>query len=154
MTNLQQYTEFKKSRSPLVRTLLQAGELIVVVVVVLALFSAFAGTSSATLTFQDDGVSISASDELTIEIAYADMQSVTLEELPDSLGTCVDGKEGRSYSYGVWQSDTWGDYFLAAKTNLTQVIVIKTEEQTVVFNYESDNVTSQLYEYFLEKATE
>ncbi|MCC8065198.1 MAG: hypothetical protein LIO70_08960 [Clostridiales bacterium] len=154
MASWQQYTEYKQSLSPLMRTLLQTGELVVVVVVVLTLFSAFTGTSSATLNLQDDGISISASDDLTVEVAYADIQSITLEELPDSFGTCVDGKEGRNYSYGVWQSDTWGDYILAAKTSLTQVIVIETEEQTVVFNYESDDVTAQLYEHFLEETTE
>ncbi|MCC8100159.1 MAG: hypothetical protein LIO78_08895 [Clostridiales bacterium] len=154
MASWQQYTEYKQSLSPLMRTLLQTGELVVVVVVVLTLFSAFTGTSSATLNLQDDGISISASDDLTVEVAYADIQSITLEELPDSFGTCVDGSEGRNYSYGVWQSDTWGDYILAAKTSLTQVIVIETEEQTVVFNYESDDVTAQLYEHFLEEATE
>ncbi len=154
MASWQQYTEYKQSLSPLMRTLLQTGELVVVVVVVLTLFSAFTGTSSATLNLQDDGISISASDDLTVEVAYADIESITLEALPDSFGTCVDGKEGRNYSYGVWQSDAWGDYILAAKTSLTQVIVIETEEQTVVFNYESDDVTAQLYEHFLEETTE
>lgn len=154
MSSWQQYTEYKQSLSPLMRTLLQTGELVVVVVVVLALFSAFIGTSSATLTLEDDALSLAASDDLSVEIAYTDIQSITLEALPDSFGTCVDGKEGRNYSYGVWQSDDWGEYILAAKTNLTQVIVIQTEDQTVVFNYESDDVTSQLYEHFLEVAAE
>ncbi len=153
MSNWQRYTEYKQSLSPLMRTLLQTGELVVIVVVVLTLFSTFAGASSATLTLQDDSLILSSGDDLSVEAAYGDIQSVTLEEAPDSFGTCVDGKEGRSYAYGVWQSDTWGEYILAAKTNLTQVIVIRTEEQTVVFNYESDDVTAQLYDYFLEMAT-
>lgn len=152
MSTWQRYTEWKQSCSPLMRTFLQMSEAIIIIVVVLVLFSAFGGDSGGTVTFEDSVLLLSHGDDLSVEIDCTELQAVSLADMPDSFGTCLDGAEGRSTAYGTWNSDEWGEYVLCVKTSLSQVIVLSNGEETVVFNYESDEVTSELYEYILQLA--
>ena len=78
-------------------------------------------------------------------IVYEDITALELEERPN-FGTCIDGGQTSSWLYGDWENEVWGQYTLCASTAPNLCIVIHTAGHVYVLSYESDEITSALYD--------
>lgn len=85
----------------------------------------------------------------TFTIRYADVTAMELTEHPH-YGTCLDGGKSSSIHYGLWENETWGRYTLCASDQTTLCIVLRTAEEIYVLSYESDAITTALYESLTE----
>ena len=69
------------------------------------------------------------------------------------LGTCLDGFEDKSLACGIWENTQWGEYHLYSHKGIEACIVIRTADQTVAFNYESEQATRSFFEALREYYT-
>ena len=81
-------------------------------------------------------------------ILYKDILSLELAEDPD-YGSCISGRKTSAWRYGTWENQDWGRYTLCANTSTGICIVLQTQDGTFVLSYESDDITTALYDYFL-----
>ena len=77
-------------------------------------------------------------------------------ELCDGLksfdrGEMVDGTSNSRVCSGTFRNAEFGDYQLHVQLKLSKYIVVKEAGGVLVFNMESDDTTSQLYDYFIER---
>lgn len=83
-------------------------------------------------------------DLSNITIAIADITDLALGEMTDP-GTCVEGCDTADSRYGLWNSETLGDYYVSADPDIDVCLVAKTDSGTYIFNIESADTTTQLY---------
>lgn len=76
---------------------------------------------------------------------YGEIRGVELVEQPD-YGEPAGGGETDLYRYGVWRSDAWGEYTVAAMKKLTVCIKLTTDGGVYAVNLESDDTTRSLCE--------
>ena len=111
--------------------------------------SFFSGSNSAMISFEEDGISFQYPDDSSEYVAY---DAITGIELLDkfSYGSCISGGTEKSCSYGLWENDELGEYHLCCNDKLTMAIKITTDSGIYVMNYESDDVTQQIYSNLLQ----
>ncbi len=80
-----------------------------------------------------------------LSVAYQDIQKITLYDTFEP-GEQVSGSDNLRVRSGVWQNDTWGEYQLFDVKKIDGCIALETSDEVIVFNYESDSVTQQLFE--------
>lgn len=81
-----------------------------------------------------------------ISVDYDDIAD--LQEIPSySKGTLVSGLDNNLISYGTFQNEEYGEYTLCATPSIPNAIKIMTQEgHIILFNYESEEVTSRMVE--------
>ncbi|MGM9522514.1 MAG: hypothetical protein ACI3VB_08555 [Oscillospiraceae bacterium] len=97
-------------------------------------------TDNRTLTF-----SYSAKDtEIDpIVVSLDDVESVFLDEDLE-LGEMVSGVKNKSFLFGQWHNEEYGDYQLCSVANLETYAVLELKDGYMVFNYEGDDTTQEL----------
>lgn len=85
----------------------------------------------------------------TYQVRFDEILSLETQYAPD-FGTCVSGEETETCRYGAWRNDAWGEYTLCALSDVDQVVVVKTQDKTVVFNVENSDTTKEFYSAFQE----
>lgn len=83
---------------------------------------------------------------------YAEAESIELFSDLKSFdkGEQVDGTATRSLCSGTWRNSAFGEYQLHVQTKLKNYIVVHDAGGVLVFNFESDETTRSLYDYFME----
>lgn len=87
--------------------------------------------------------------DFSASLSFEDVVSVELVSDVDT-GTAVNGGQTRRYCYGQWTNDLWENYYLYIDADVSDMIVIKTQSDTYVVNYENDETTSQFCEALTE----
>lgn len=101
-------------------------------------------------TVKDDSFIISGSKEYSFTINIADVDTITLSEIPD-MGECIEDHSTRKYNCGTYKNDTYGTYEACLLKKIKRCIEITTKDgNTYVFNYESRTATEELYKAILE----
>ena len=94
--------------------------------------------------FSDTQVTIT-SNRYTMTVRYDLIESIELVDMPDR-GEHVDGKDDINIRYGIWNNDTWGEYYVCAIPNATNCIVMHLNDgRTFVFNARSNDYTADLF---------
>ena len=119
-------------------------------VLIIALFFFLRGDNSIVLELQENNaITLDGPQGTFVSIPYEDIQSITLLESFDR-GECIDGGIKYKNAFGTWCCETYGEYTLMARTKVDDHIAITdTDGHTLVFNYESNEVTKNLYELIL-----
>jgi hypothetical protein len=92
-----------------------------------------------------DSMIISGPDRsIVYRIKYGDIASMTLADSFER-GQCVSGAGTKTYSYGTWTNDKFGDYSLCIQNKVRHCIIVETSYGVTVFNFESNNATDSFY---------
>ena len=120
-------------------------------VLIVVLFFFLRGDNSIVLELQkDDAITVDGPQGTFFSVPYEDIETVTLLDSFDR-GECIDGGTKYKNAYGTWRCDRYGEYIIMARTKVDTYIAITDKSgQTLVFNYESDEVTENLYELILQ----
>ena len=121
----------------------------VLLVVAGIVYFATRGGGSLGIVLNDTNLSIASPDGGAVSIAYEDITSVELTAA--ELGEMQSGTDDGRIRVGYWRSDRWGQYTLRAYDAATQVIVVKTADQTLVFSEANDQVTAAVYQRLEDK---
>ncbi|MCD7863644.1 MAG: hypothetical protein LUG61_09125 [Lachnospiraceae bacterium] len=140
-----------KNMSAAQKTLLQFLMLIAFILLVSAVtrYIDYGGVGG-NITFSEAGVQLEIPDGTVYDFAYSDILDISLETMPDDLGTCINGDQARALYCGIWENETWGTCILYLDPTLSSVIVMEIPDQTIVINYESDDTTEGLYQAILD----
>lgn len=123
---------------------------IIIFLAALFLLNMFRGSSVTTVSFDDDALILGAPKDFSVTIEYDQIDTLELVEQFDS-GTAVSGSENRKYRWGEWENDTWGQYTLCTTKKVEAAICLTTlDGEIVVFNYEDHEVTTSMYQMFME----
>lgn len=129
--------------SPKVRNVLFVF-LIFLVFTVLYMTGVISGVSVDT---SPEGFTFYGPNKTTAFVAFADVWEMRYVEDPD-YGTAVDGGAKSRCLYGTWENEDWGCYQAFVQTKIPACIAVFTDEQVIVFNYESKAVTRAVQEEF------
>ena len=119
--------------------------LLVCVIAAVTVFSIFSsGGNSMQIDMDETGIFFSGIDEFKHEVAYADILSVTMEEVTDW------GVYG-GHEFGPFRVGHMTDYVLFITTQSNKVIVATLADGSrMVFNYNNAYATEQIYSMVLE----
>ncbi len=132
------------------KTLLQILSFIVfILIITLVMRFINYGDVSGDMSFDGTGVQIEVPDGTVYAFSYSEILDISLETMPDDLGTCVSGDQARALYCGIWENETWGTYVVYLNPTLSSVIVMEVPDQTIVVNLESDDTTESLYQAIL-----
>lgn len=119
----------------------------------LAAFTALSlalGGSGITLDFDTDGLTVSGPKKFSFAVEYGRIAGLEQVELTDP-GTLISGGENRSYTWGTWENDAWGQYTLCAAKKADAAIRITTRDgASLVFNYQDNDTTASIFQMFTE----
>lgn len=112
------------------------------------------GDNRVMIDVQGGAVTVDGPQGSYFSVRYEDIDTLELIDCLDR-GECVDGGTRRGYSYGLWRSAALGEYTLIVRDKVDACIVITDRSgQTLAFNYESGEVTNNLYELILKLLAE
>ena len=119
--------------------------LLVCVIAAVTVFSIFSsGGNSMQIEMNDTSIFFSGIDDFRHEVAYADILSVTMEEVTD--WSVYGGHE-----FGPFRVGHMTDYVLFITTQSNKVIVATLADGSrMVFNYNNAYATEQIYSMVLE----
>ena len=121
---------------------------LVLVLVGATLFFLLQGGNGITPDFQEDSLTVQGPEQFSFTIFYDEIDNVELVELDDP-GILHSGGENRSYYWGQWETESWGVYTLCAAKKASAAILITTvDDQRLVFNYQNDDTTRELFSMF------
>ena len=108
------------------------------------------GDNGVTIDLQtDEAVTVDGPQGSLFSVRYEEIAEMTLLD-SFARGECIDGGTKRGYSYGTWSVGALEEYTLIVRDKVDSCIVITDRGgRTLVFNYESDEVTANLYELIL-----
>lgn len=119
--------------------------IILAIMIAISTVSFFRSENAVNFDWTENQVQITDPSGAVFTVVYEDVTALELLDQPD-YGTCVTGKETSSWIYGTWENSVWGTYRLCASTGSALSIVIYTAEERYVISYESDTITSALYD--------
>lgn len=120
---------------------------ILMCVIILALFFFFSGNRTNETVYvlsKEDAISITGCTGEKISVSYQELTSIEILDDID-FGKTVDGTDTNRGAAGLWENERWGEYHLFILHKAKKYIVLTTQEDVVVFNYESTAVTENLY---------
>ena len=82
-----------------------------------------------------------------------DYEKVTAIEYRQEMdyGALIDGVDDGKEKSGRWENDELGQYLLCVNAKVEPCIVLRTAEQTMVVNFESQQSTRALYDALVEQ---
>ena len=118
-----------------------------IILVIVLLVYCLRGDYGISLNLENDVLTVDGPEGFLFAVAYNELQSIRLDKNLE-LGTCVGGDEKYGYQYGVWTNATLGQYQLCVMKNNDNYIVVRTNNETLVFNLESEDTTAEFYQAF------
>ena len=103
-----------------------------------------AGPGPMKIQWTETTFTITTPDDQTYSVPLDKLKKISFRSQWDP-GKCIDGGEDNYNRYGIWNNDEFGDYRLYAAKGSSSVILMKTDMETIVFSYESDRTTKELY---------
>ncbi|MCD7812742.1 MAG: hypothetical protein LUH20_01585 [Lachnospiraceae bacterium] len=141
----QKSNQKNSSRSPQNLTKYRSLLLPLLIIIIYTIYQFVGGGAAADFAWSETSVTVICPDETEFTIDYADVTS--LELCTDAnYGTCISGNDSGSAYYGTWENDLWGTYSLCVTQSIGNCIVMQTDDATFVINYESEEITSALFE--------
>ncbi len=117
---------------------------IVVIIAVTAFSFLTSGGNAMLIDMSDTSISFSGIDNFKHEIAYANIDSITLEEV-------ADWSVWSGHEFGYFRVGHMTDYVLFATTQADTVIIANLTDGTrMVFNYNNNSDTEAIYSMLLE----
>ena len=121
----------------------------VAIVGLMMLFAVNNSNNIVKVKLQDESVSITSS-KYNISIDYADIVSVSLEDLAEpgvEKENCHDDKMIRT---GIWENGIWGTYYICADLDVDNCVVVYLQDgRTFVFSRKSNAETEKIYQALL-----
>ncbi|MCD8336111.1 MAG: hypothetical protein LUD18_02350 [Lachnospiraceae bacterium] len=115
---------------------------VIVIVGILAALGIFK-TAAVSVKIEDEVFTVSYEDEIVIRFAKDELQSAEVVTSFD-MGDAIDAVSEDKYIVGTWENDEWGQYTLCVKKSLECYLVVATETEVFVFNYESRDTTESM----------
>ena len=120
------------------------GLVVAVIIMVTAFQLMTSGSNAMLIDMSDTAITFSGIDDFRHEVAYADIVSVTLEDVPD---WSVWG----GHEFGYFRVGHMEGYVLFATTQSDRVIVAELADGSrMVFNYHNNSATDGIYHMLLE----
>lgn len=91
---------------------------------------------------KDDALTVSGPRKTSVTVAYSDIESIDLITLSDP-GEKVDGGSSRSYYWGTWKNDEYGEYKLFVNKKSPAAILVRTHAGDIVIFNQGDTVTTE-----------
>ena len=130
------------------------GKLIGTIVLWIAVFAVLSifmkPTKTTSAAAQEGQLQITGKSGYTLSVVYDELETVEYREQMD-YGTVVDGVDEGKEKSGIWENGELGQYRLCVNTKVKPCIVLRTKEQTMVVNFESESSTQALYNAILEQ---
>ncbi|MCC8102960.1 MAG: PH domain-containing protein [Clostridiales bacterium] len=123
--------------------------ILIIVLVVIAYTFYTRDQTGMDFSMSEEAFTITMPDSTEVSLSFSDVTSMELVSDVD-YGSCVSGQSSDSCYYGTWENETWGSYALCVAPSIGSCILVETEEQILVFNFESASTTSALYESLLD----
>ena len=119
--------------------------MVVVVIVLVTVFQlTMSGGNAMLIDMNDTAISFSGIDDFKHEVAYADIESVVLDDVTD--WSTFGGHE-----FGYFRVGHMEDYVLFATTQCNNAVILRLKNQTlVVFNYNNPSDTEAIYNMLLD----
>lgn len=101
------------------------------------------GDFQTSVKFGSDNVlTVSGPRKTSAVIPYSDIESIELIALGDP-GEKVDGGSSRSYYWGIWKNDTYGEYKLFVNKKSPTAILVRTHAGDIVIFNQGDTATTE-----------
>ena len=123
---------------------------IVAVSLILAGVAVLMVTGDIEYTYGEKELTVVADFYEDVSVAYADMDSVSYEEVSETAYRTM-GFGSPRLSMGVFQNDTHGSHTRYTYTQNKAVVVIKVEDKVLIINGQTPEETEEIYEALLEK---
>lgn len=123
------------------------GILLFAIVIVMTVFETY---NKVKVDFSETAVDIRTS-KYSMNIPYDMVKSVEMAALPDA-GQVIDGADDMAARTGLWENETWGEYYICADLNSPTCIVTHLNDGRIfVFSRRNEEETAQIHELFLDK---
>lgn len=119
----------------------------ILIIVAATVFFLMGDSSSDALTWDDQALFLTLSENMSYTIPYADIVRVELLEDAD-FGVCLSGSDTAKSRYGIWENDRIGEYVLYARQSTSPVIQISTTRETYWIALENEDTTTAFYRAF------
>ncbi|MGM9521291.1 MAG: PH domain-containing protein [Oscillospiraceae bacterium] len=124
--------------------------IVMLVIVVAATVFLNLDKSGGKIIWGESGLSLEEKNGNSVTVSYDDIISAEVTEL-DDYGEPVNGESTKNYKTGMWNNDRWGDYYLMVTCSTKKVIVLTAKDGAAyVINYETEDVTVDIYNSMLE----
>ncbi len=118
------------------------GILIFAVVIGMGIYDS---THKVAVSFTETYVEINVND-YSMNIPFELIYSISLTQMPDR-GSVVDGSDDMQVRTGIWNNETWGEYYVCANLNSTSCIVTElTDGRIFVFTASNNKKTESAYD--------
>jgi hypothetical protein len=127
------------------------GSIIVCIIIIIVFILFFRNNLRETtyVSVGEDALLIQGYKGQEVSIPYGELTRVELTG-EVNFGTMINGTDTVRGTSGTWKNDEYGEYSLYINKKVTDYLVLTTDTQTTVFNYESVNVTDNIYTAFEE----
>lgn len=120
-------------------------------VVIIFLCSSFMGRkNTVSVEIEDEGMVVWSASGYSCGVVWDEVQNVEVRDAFE-LGEMVSGTDEEKEKSGVWENREFGQYQLCIDAEISRFIILSTDEEVVVMNYESGDSTDSFYEAIKEK---
>lgn len=97
---------------------------------------------------KEDALTINGPRKYSVTVPYEEIESIELISFPDP-GEKVDGGSSRSYYWGTWKNEEYGEYQLyVSKKSPSAILVRNVSGDVVIFNQGDDDTTVNTFKLF------
>ncbi|MCD8104420.1 MAG: PH domain-containing protein [Lachnospiraceae bacterium] len=119
------------------------GFLVIVVIVVVLYTLGIFKSAAVKIEIEDEVFSVYYEDEIVIQFSKDEIQSAKVVQT-FTEGNAVNVVSEEKYTVGTWENEEWGEYTVCVKQSVKSYLVVTTDEETFVFNYESADSTEAM----------
>lgn len=125
---------------------------VVVWVAILVIFGVFnkGGGTESFVQIEKEGFTLRSVTGESLKVNWEEIQNVEKRDSVD-FGTVVSGTDTADQKSGTFHNDEFGDYRLFADPDISNYLIITTDETTLVMNYESEKSTDSFYDALLKQ---
>ena len=91
---------------------------------------------------KDDALTVSGPGKTSVTVPYEDIENIELITLADP-GEKIDGGSSRSYYWGTWKNDAYGEYKLFVNKKSPAAILVRTRAGDIVIFNQGDSATTE-----------
>ncbi len=133
---------------------MRKGKTIIMILLCIAVFGVLSffmkPTKNTNAVAQEGSILVTGRSGYTLTVAYGRLTGLEFRETMD-YGSMLEGTDDKYEKSGRWQNAELGEYLLCVNPKIKPCILARTEEGTMVFNFESAKATEALYTALLEQ---
>ena len=120
-----------------------------VIFAILIPLSSWDSNRQVKVTFDEDGIFVK-SKKYSLSLSYQEIGSADLDSLAAPGSERLDCFDDDVLRTGMWENDTWGEYYIVADLDTTNCVVLHLKDgRTFVFSCKNDETTASYYEQLL-----